>query len=240
MLVLWLRILDEFWHGPFTVAHVDDSPALAEFGQGVSHVLDLVLAPFGVQKLLYLHWTDGVAFALQHPRNCIVALDFHPDRAVRCGENEVRRGRTRVRTRVRTDVRALLAYKCELQCSADCRKARRAEQAREWWRENYEAYYKPYARVATGKRRALMRGSAVLDDVDVRVLLERDRRICHLCGKKVNATTCHPHPDSPTVDHLVPVTRGGDHSYANTALAHLGCNMSKGNRGGGEQLRLLG
>ena len=38
---------------------------------------------------------------------------------------------------------------------------------------------------------------------------------------------------------LVPLSRGGEHSYMNTALAHLRCNLAKQNNGGG-QLLLVG
>lgn len=44
----------------------------------------------------------------------------------------------------------------------------------------------------------------------------------------------------PSLDHVIPMSKGGAHSYANTQLAHWLCNVTKGNRGGGEQLARVG
>jgi hypothetical protein len=32
----------------------------------------------------------------------------------------------------------------------------------------------------------------------------------------------------PSIDHMIPVVRGGLHSWKNVKLAHVGCNASKG------------
>jgi 5-methylcytosine-specific restriction endonuclease McrA len=36
--------------------------------------------------------------------------------------------------------------------------------------------------------------------------------------------------NDPTLDHLMPVSRGGEHSYRNVGTAHRGCNSRKGAR----------
>ena len=51
-------------------------------------------------------------------------------------------------------------------------------------------------------------------------ILRRDSYVCHLCGK----------PGADSVDHLVPVSKGGNDSAINLKAAHLSCNMSRGNR----------
>lgn len=99
-------------------------------------------------------------------------------------------------------------------------------------------------RIKTQRRRARIR-DAYLEDVDVRVLLERDRGKCTLCSTTVTTDVVRlPSgglaPHTATIDHIVPLSRGGEHSYANTRLACLGCNVRRGNRGGLEQLALLG
>lgn len=61
--------------------------------------------------------------------------------------------------------------------------------------------------------------------------VERDRGRCGVCGLPVRAADA-------SVDHILPVSKGGAHSYANTRLAHLRCNKVRGNRGPA-QLRML-
>lgn len=55
------------------------------------------------------------------------------------------------------------------------------------------------------------------------VLYERDDGICGICG-------AHVSPDSFQVDHVIPLSKGGEHSYANTRVAHPLCNNKKGAR----------
>lgn len=71
-------------------------------------------------------------------------------------------------------------------------------------------------------------------------IFERDGWRCHICRRKIRAATQWPHPRSASLDHLVPLSRGGTHEPANVATACLGCNSAKGNRGGNEQLLLVG
>lgn len=53
-------------------------------------------------------------------------------------------------------------------------------------------------------------------------------------------TKAVPHPKAPTIDHVVPLAEGGADTAANVRLAHFICNSMRGNRGGGEQLALIG
>jgi len=45
---------------------------------------------------------------------------------------------------------------------------------------------------------------------------------------------------SASLDHIFPLSLGGDHVRENVHAAHLRCNISKNNRGGNEQLLLIG
>jgi len=80
------------------------------------------------------------------------------------------------------------------------------------------------------RRRALKRGVFV-EPVSRAEVFERDRGICHLCGKKVDPKNWH-------LDHIVPLSQGGEHSYRNVAVSHPRCNDSKGAKMRG-QLRLF-
>lgn len=83
-------------------------------------------------------------------------------------------------------------------------------------------------------RRARENG-AYRAEVDPRDVFKADGYRCHLCGRKCDQGKEVPHPKAPTVDHIVPLSAGGDHGPANCRTACFRCNNSKGNRGGGEQ-----
>lgn len=70
-------------------------------------------------------------------------------------------------------------------------------------------------------------------------IFERDGWRCQLCGHKVRRDVAWNHPQSPTIDHIIPLARGGTHEPRNVHCAHRICNSNKSDRGGGEQLALL-
>ena len=52
--------------------------------------------------------------------------------------------------------------------------------------------------------------------------------ICGICGQPVDFGMKYPHPLSPSVDHIIPVNKGGHPSdIDNLQLAHLKCNRDK-------------
>lgn len=93
-------------------------------------------------------------------------------------------------------------------------------------------------RMADARRRALQAG-AFVEDVVRESVFAADGYLCHLCGAKVDLAKTAPHPSSPTVDHIVPLSKGGSHERANCRTAHFGCNARKQDRGGGEQFALV-
>jgi 5-methylcytosine-specific restriction endonuclease McrA len=114
-----------------------------------------------------------------------------------------------------------------------------------WHRREVEAKKTPEERWSDRrranhqKRRAAKKAAAVGALVLLADIRERDGGRCKICGGLVNGKPW-PHPLSASLDHIVPLSKGGSHDPANVQLAHLRCNISKGNRGGGEQLRLVG
>lgn len=62
-------------------------------------------------------------------------------------------------------------------------------------------------------------------------VLEADGWVCQICGiptpREKRGTQ---EPDAPTIDHIVPLSAGGAHSYANVQCACLRCNTRKGAR----------
>jgi 5-methylcytosine-specific restriction endonuclease McrA len=73
----------------------------------------------------------------------------------------------------------------------------------------------------------------------VRDIYDRDRWVCGICNGKVDKRLKYPHPMSASLDHIIPLAKGGTHTRDNVQLAHLVCN-SKAGAGGVKQLRLFG
>lgn len=74
------------------------------------------------------------------------------------------------------------------------------------------------------------RAAVSVEDVDRAVVWARDGGRCHICGKLCD-------PDRWHLDHLVPLSVGGEHSYRNVAVSHPSCNIRRGVRGAA-QMRL--
>lgn len=122
-------------------------------------------------------------------------------------------------------------------CSAACQKARQAR------RYHDNPKYRNAIIAHSHKRRAHKLGLGN-HYITLAYLIKRDKGRCH-------ATVCHfrsskvgrlgiRSPRQPSMDHIIPLSRGGKHELANVHLTHYRCNLSKNNRGGGEQLMLVG
>ena len=62
-----------------------------------------------------------------------------------------------------------------------------------------------------------------------KILASQD--ICGICGRPVNKRLKFPHPLSPTIDHIIPVAKGGDPAdIGNLQLAHWTCNRQKSDK----------
>lgn len=75
-------------------------------------------------------------------------------------------------------------------------------------------------------------------DTPHRGQLEKNRKrifatqtVCAICGKPVDFSLKSPHPLSATVDHIIPVAKGGHPSdITNLQLAHRCCNRQKSDK----------
>lgn len=88
------------------------------------------------------------------------------------------------------------------------------------------------------RRKALKKGASTGRPVRLAEIAERDAWRCSLCKQPVDPLVKWPHPKSPSLDHRIPLSRGGAHDPSNVDLAHLGCNTAKNNRVDEEQPRL--
>lgn len=77
------------------------------------------------------------------------------------------------------------------------------------------------------------------EPVDRLVVYRRDGWRCGICQRKVDRGLKAPHPMMASLDHVVPMSRGGPHTYANVQCAHHLCNSLKSDREAGDQLALV-
>ncbi|MEV4440827.1 HNH endonuclease [Streptomyces sp. NPDC049577] len=74
-----------------------------------------------------------------------------------------------------------------------------------------------------------------MEDVDPLDVLDDHNWHCHLCARPIPRDVHFLDPEAATVDHVVPLARGGTHTYVNMRPAHRRCNASKNDRCQGDQ-----
>ena len=74
--------------------------------------------------------------------------------------------------------------------------------------------------------------------IQLNALIQRDNNVCHICGGLCDRSDIYFNENGkkvcsdkyPTIDHVIPRSRGGRHMWSNVKLAHKKCNLIKGNR----------
>ena len=139
------------------------------------------------------------------------------------------------KARYRAESRAKLAEKQRAYYHADPErasassktpKARAAHSARK--RANRARYTE-----IENERRARMLSLEVEAGISIEALVARDGDACSYCRCTLSfdrAARGKFVPHKATIDHVIPISRGGAHVWANVVLACWRCNMSKGNR----------
>lgn len=115
-------------------------------------------------------------------------------------------------------------------CSKVCKKAVDSVKAMDEYRRRYKTdiAYRDMFQKNGHIRRARLRGATV-EQFSPLSVLERDRWTCQICGiatpKELRGLKVR---NAPTLDHIVPLAKGGAHSVSNTQCACHRCNASKG------------
>lgn len=107
-------------------------------------------------------------------------------------------------------------------CSMHYRRWRRAEGLEKspvWDEERYQRW----------KKRQHRKRSTQVQPIRNTDVFERDNWICGICGSAVDPELSWPDPRCATLDHIVPLSLGGDHIWENVRLAHARCNSRRGN-----------
>ncbi len=80
-------------------------------------------------------------------------------------------------------------------------------------------------------KRAKKYGVAYDRTVNAEKVFERAKWRCSLCGRKTPKRLMGSNsPKAPTIDHILPMSRGGGHTWDNVQCACRACNSEKGNR----------
>lgn len=104
-------------------------------------------------------------------------------------------------------------------CSSVCRK----RSAYKYIREHYET---------KNTKRAKRAGVLIERGVTLSALIKRDGLRCAICGELCDVNDKSygngSGPRYPSVDHIIPLSKGGDHVWSNVQVAHIICNIKKG------------
>ncbi len=77
-------------------------------------------------------------------------------------------------------------------------------------------------------RKRAERYGVLYEPVNRQQVFSRDGWVCQLCGKPVDPELLWPALLSKSLDHRIPMAKGGPHTEGNCQLAHLICNVRKG------------
>lgn len=82
-------------------------------------------------------------------------------------------------------------------------------------------------RKETIRRKRIARNGKVDWDISIERLLKRDGHVCYLCGEHVDTKVDTNLGTYPSIDHVIPVAKGGTHTWDNVKIAHRQCNSLK-------------
>ena len=95
------------------------------------------------------------------------------------------------------------------------------EKAKKWAMDNPERA-KINMRHTNEKRRARI-WNAPHEKIDREDVYQKDGMICGICGKHIDRADF-------SIDHIIPISKGGGHVFANVHAAHLVCNKRRGTK----------
>ena len=95
---------------------------------------------------------------------------------------------------------------------------------------NTEACSERCIRADKRDRRRARKHGARREPIYRAAIFARDLWRCMLCGEPLAMAEQVPHPLAPTIDHVIPLARGGWHAPDNVQAAHFLCNSRKSDR----------
>lgn len=77
--------------------------------------------------------------------------------------------------------------------------------------------------------RARKAGAAVIEVFCFDEIYTRDDWVCGICGEAIDRDVPAGWKRAGSIDHIIPLSRGGNHTRDNVQAAHISCNSKKGN-----------
>lgn len=222
----------------------------------------VILAPARKRERLGIkpRWEDGTPACHKEHECWVCGIAFKPKRAGRtktcgtkCGhtwagtKSILNRtgGRVWVRTKIRIEPKPIQDFPPAPQwcrsCGAGYYRAKRYQRYcnDECGAADREAQKKAASKAAKSRRKAIQRGANGGEAVNPIKVFERDGWRCQMCRKKTPKRLRGTHEDrAPELDHIQPVSKGGEHTYRNTQCLCRSCNAAKSDRPMG-QLSLI-
>ena len=90
------------------------------------------------------------------------------------------------------------------------------------WKSANKAKVQEYS-----NRRRALKAKAPLGAVDLDALWASSGEKCALCSEPLSRSTAWPDPKFASVDHIIPLSKGGAHAQDNLQYACLSCNLQK-------------
>ncbi len=78
----------------------------------------------------------------------------------------------------------------------------------------------PESHLESESRRRARKKGTMTEKLDFVYVKARDKNTCGICDKQVPEGDIH-------FDHIIPLSRGGTHTYDNIQVAHSNCNLRK-------------
>lgn len=92
------------------------------------------------------------------------------------------------------------------------------------WRRKFRIEHPEEARARDRRfsfdKNAKRRGAIGAKRVDRKKIRARDGMRCHICRRKVSEKDLH-------FDHVIPISKGGEHCEENVVVTHKACNLKK-------------
>lgn len=95
------------------------------------------------------------------------------------------------------------------------------ERVKKWQKDNPEKF-KWQRQIVDARRRAKMK-KVPYEEISPELIYAKDGGICGICGKPLEMSDF-------SIDHIVPISKGGGHVEGNVHSAHKLCNIRRGNR----------